>query len=77
MTTLLEEKGIIKGVMYKNKAGEEMRSYAPLTIVCDGCFSNLRRNLCTSKVMIQIQAFVANIRLNFSTGGVCSFMRPT
>ncbi|ONH92128.1 hypothetical protein PRUPE_8G156800 [Prunus persica] len=50
VTTLLEEKGIVKGVMYKNKAGEEMRSYAPLTIVCDGCFSNLRRNLCTPKV---------------------------
>ncbi|KAM1043789.1 hypothetical protein ACFX15_034346 [Malus domestica] len=50
VTTLIEEKGTIKGVMYKNKAGEEMRSYAPLTIVCDGCFSNLRRNLCTPNV---------------------------
>ncbi|KAB2603731.1 squalene monooxygenase-like [Pyrus ussuriensis x Pyrus communis] len=38
VTTLIEEKGTIKGVTYKNKAGEEMRSYAPLTIVCDGCF---------------------------------------
>ena len=50
VTTLIEEKGTVKGVMYKNKAGDEMRSYAPLTIVCDGCFSNLRRNLCTPKV---------------------------
>ncbi|KAL6220101.1 hypothetical protein ACLB2K_007858 [Fragaria x ananassa] len=50
VTTLIEEKGTIKGVIYKNKAGEELRTYAPLTIVCDGCFSNLRKNLSASKV---------------------------
>ncbi|PRQ22086.1 putative squalene monooxygenase [Rosa chinensis] len=50
VTTLIEEKGIVKGVIYKNKAGEEMRTYAPLTIVCDGCFSNLRKSLSTPKV---------------------------
>ncbi|KAL6193872.1 hypothetical protein ACLB2K_034956 [Fragaria x ananassa] len=50
VTTLIEEKGIIKGVIYKNKAGEEMRTYAPLTIVCDGCFSNLRKSLSAPKV---------------------------
>ncbi|RXH87561.1 hypothetical protein DVH24_034461 [Malus domestica] len=50
VTALIEEKGTIKGVTYKNKAGEEMRSYVPLTIVCDGCFSYLRRNLCSPKV---------------------------
>ncbi|KAB2594819.1 squalene monooxygenase-like [Pyrus ussuriensis x Pyrus communis] len=50
VTTLIEEKGTIKGVMYKKKAGEEMRTYAPLTIVCDGCFSNLRRSISTPNI---------------------------
>ncbi|KAK2398718.1 Squalene epoxidase 1 [Trifolium repens] len=48
--SLLEEKGTIKGVQYKNKDGQELTAYAPLTIVCDGCFSNLRRSLCNPKV---------------------------
>lgn len=50
VTSLLEEKGKIKGVQYKNKNGQESAAYAPLTIVCDGCFSNLRRSLCTPMV---------------------------
>ncbi|KAF8404831.1 hypothetical protein HHK36_009720 [Tetracentron sinense] len=50
VTALLEEKGTIKGVQYKTKMGQELKAYAPLTIVCDGCFSNLRRSLCDSKV---------------------------
>ncbi|KAJ4979517.1 hypothetical protein NE237_010297 [Protea cynaroides] len=50
VTTLLEENGIIKGVVYKSKTGEELKAYAPLTIVCDGCFSNLRHSLCDPKV---------------------------
>ncbi|CAA0812390.1 Squalene epoxidase 1, partial [Striga hermonthica] len=50
VTSLLEEKGAVKGVQYKTKNGETFTAYAPLTIVCDGCFSNLRRSLCTPKV---------------------------
>lgn len=50
VTSLLEEKGAITGVQYRTKSGEEMKAYAPLTVVCDGCFSNLRRSLCTPKV---------------------------
>lgn len=50
VTSLVEENGIIKGVRYKSKAGEELCAYAPLTIVCDGCFSNLRRSLCKPKI---------------------------
>ncbi|KAL2454890.1 Squalene epoxidase 1 [Abeliophyllum distichum] len=50
VTSLLEEKGTIRGVQYKTKSGEELKVYAPLTVVCDGCFSNLRRSLCTPKV---------------------------
>ncbi|KAM6558985.1 hypothetical protein CsatA_028224 [Cannabis sativa] len=52
VTSLLEEKGTIKGVQYRNKAGQELTSHAPLTIVCDGCFSNLRRSLCKPQVDI-------------------------
>ncbi|OVA07275.1 Aromatic-ring hydroxylase-like [Macleaya cordata] len=50
VTSLLEENGTIKGVLYKTKTGEELKAYAPLTVVCDGCFSNLRRSLCIPKV---------------------------
>ncbi|GKV33461.1 hypothetical protein SLEP1_g41978 [Rubroshorea leprosula] len=50
VTTLLEEKGTIKGVQYKTKDGKELTAFAPLTVVCDGCFSNLRRSLCNPKV---------------------------
>ncbi|KMZ75443.1 Squalene monooxygenase [Zostera marina] len=48
--SLLEENGSVKGVLYKTKTCEEIKVYAPLTIVCDGCFSNLRRSLCSPKV---------------------------
>ncbi|KAL3843821.1 hypothetical protein ACJIZ3_001224 [Penstemon smallii] len=50
VTSLLEENGTVKGVQYKTRNGEEITTYAPLTVVCDGCFSNLRRSLCTPKV---------------------------
>lgn len=51
VTCLIEENnGTVKGVQYKTKDGEELTSFAPLTIVCDGCFSNLRRSLCTPQV---------------------------
>nr|AGQ45639.1 lycopene epoxidase [Solanum galapagense] len=50
VTSLIEENGSIKGVQYKTKAGQELKAHAPLTVVCDGCFSNLRRSLCDPKV---------------------------
>lgn len=53
VTALLQEKGTVKGVHYKTKTGEELTAHAPLTIVCDGCFSNLRRSLCDPKVKIR------------------------
>ncbi|XP_008236165.2 PREDICTED: squalene monooxygenase-like [Prunus mume] len=53
VTSLIEEKGTIKGVQYKSKGGDlELTAHAPLTIVCDGCYSNLRRSLCDPKVDI-------------------------
>ncbi|KAF3663023.1 Squalene epoxidase 2, mitochondrial [Capsicum annuum] len=64
VTTLLEEKGTIKGVQYKTKSGEELKACAPLTIVCDGCFSNLRRTLCNPNVDVP-SYFVGLILENF------------
>ena len=54
VTSLLEENGTVKGVQYKTKSGEELKAFAPLAIVCDGCFSNLRRALCSPKVVFHI-----------------------
>ncbi|KAL0383929.1 UNVERIFIED_CONTAM: Squalene monooxygenase SE1 [Sesamum radiatum] len=33
VTSLIEEKGTVKGVKYKNKDGQDIKAYAPLTIV--------------------------------------------
>ncbi|XP_043817209.1 squalene epoxidase 3 isoform X2 [Manihot esculenta] len=63
VTSLLEANGTIKGVQYKTKTGQELAASAPLTIVCDGCFSNLRRSLCNAKVEIP-SCFVALILEN-------------
>ncbi|KAI5411170.1 hypothetical protein KIW84_056348 [Lathyrus oleraceus] len=52
VTSLLEENKTIKGVNYKNKSGQEFTTKASLTIVCDGCFSNLRHSLCNPKVEV-------------------------
>ncbi|KAK9910171.1 hypothetical protein M0R45_034144 [Rubus argutus] len=51
VTSLLEEKGTVKGVQYKSKGNDqELTAHVPLTIVCDGCYSNLRRSLCDPQV---------------------------
>lgn len=50
VTSLLEDEGTIRGVQYKTKSGDIVKAFAPLTIVCDGCFSNLRRSLCKPQV---------------------------
>ncbi|KAB2091931.1 hypothetical protein ES319_A03G229200v1 [Gossypium barbadense] len=50
VTSLIEEKGTVKGIQYKTRDGQEFIAYAPLTIVCDGGFSNLRRSLSNPKV---------------------------
>ncbi|KAL0692261.1 hypothetical protein Bca4012_059441 [Brassica carinata] len=47
--SLIEVKGVVKGVTYKNSAGEEITAFAPLTVVCDGCYSNLRRSAIDNK----------------------------
>ncbi|KAF2309603.1 hypothetical protein GH714_004219 [Hevea brasiliensis] len=72
VTSLLEEKGTIKGVLYKTKTGEELTAFAPLTIVCDGCFSNLRRSLCNPKVDVPscfVGLVLENCRLPYANNG--------
>ncbi|KAJ6296570.1 hypothetical protein OIU78_022312 [Salix suchowensis] len=62
VTSLVEENGSIKGVLYKTKAGQELAASASLTIVCDGCFSNLRSNLCSPKMPPELyNAFICAI----------------
>ncbi|KAK9750848.1 hypothetical protein RND81_02G226400 [Saponaria officinalis] len=51
VTSLTEEHGIMKGVNYKMKNGKESKAYAPLTVVCGGFASNLRRFFRSPKVM--------------------------
>lgn len=63
VTSLIEHDGTIKGVQYKNKTGEELTAYAPLTIVCDGCFSNLRQSLCNPKVKMLHQTYQVTVTL--------------
>lgn len=72
VTSLLEEKGVIRGVQYKTKSGEELTAYAPLTVVCDGCFSNLRRSLCDPKVDVPscfVGLVLENCQLPFADHG--------
>ncbi|KAH7575468.1 hypothetical protein JRO89_XS02G0118100 [Xanthoceras sorbifolium] len=72
VTSLLEEKGKIKGVQYKTKTGQQLTSYAPLTVVCDGCCSNLRRSLCNSKVDIPscfVGLVLENCKLPYANHG--------
>lgn len=71
VTSLIEENGTVKGVQYKTKNGEVNIAYAPLTIVCDGCFSNLRRSLCDPKVcliwvFVNLFCFVERFDLYYS-----------
>ncbi|KAL6222737.1 hypothetical protein ACLB2K_006128 [Fragaria x ananassa] len=72
VTSLLEENGIIKGVQYKTKDCQELQAHAPLTIVCDGCFSNLRRTLCKPQVEVPscfVGLILENCDLPFANHG--------
>lgn len=72
VTSLIEENGIVKGVQYKTKDGEEMKAYAPLTVVCDGCFSNLRRSLCSPMIDVPshfVGLVLENCQLPFPNHG--------
>ncbi|URE23763.1 Squalene monooxygenase [Musa troglodytarum] len=72
VTSLIKEDGIVKGVVYKTKSGEESKAFAPLTIVCDGCFSNLRHTLCSSEVDVLsyfVGLLLENCQLPFPNHG--------
>ncbi|KAJ9538043.1 hypothetical protein OSB04_030776 [Centaurea solstitialis] len=72
VTSLVEKNGTVEGVSYKSKDGQVMTAYAPLTIVCDGCFSNLRRTLCKPKVEVPscfVGLVLENIDLPYANHG--------
>ncbi|KAG6520241.1 hypothetical protein ZIOFF_017279 [Zingiber officinale] len=73
VTPLIEENGTVERVVYKTNSGEEQReAFAPLTIVCDGAFSNLRRTLCSPKVDVPslcVGMVLENCQLPFSNYG--------
>ncbi|XP_028772795.1 squalene epoxidase 3-like [Neltuma alba] len=72
VTSLLEENGTVKGVQYRTKDGQEHKAYAPLTIVCDGCFSNFRRSLCQPKIEVPssfVGLILENCQLPFANHG--------
>ncbi|KAK9060318.1 hypothetical protein SSX86_021022 [Deinandra increscens subsp. villosa] len=72
VTSLLEKDGTVQGVYYKTKDGQTMTAHAPLTIVCDGCFSNLRRALCKPKVDVPssfVGLVLENIDLPYANHG--------
>ncbi|KAJ0821444.1 Squalene monooxygenase [Helianthus annuus] len=72
VTSLLEENGTVKGVCYKTKDGQILTAHAPLTIVCDGCFSNLRRALCKPQVEVPssfVGLVLENINLPYANHG--------
>ncbi|CAF2144764.1 hypothetical protein BRARA_B03700 [Brassica rapa] len=77
--SLIEEKGMVKGVTYKNSAGEEITAFAPLTVVCDGCYSNLRRSAIDNKeeVLSHFVGFVVkNSRLEDPHSMHLTFCKP-
>ncbi|XP_057416902.1 squalene monooxygenase SE1-like [Lotus japonicus] len=80
VTSLVEENGTIKGVHYKTKCGQELIAKAPLTIVCDGCFSNLRRSICTPKVEVSshfVALVLENCNLPYANHGHVIFGDPS
>ncbi|CAH8352077.1 unnamed protein product [Eruca vesicaria subsp. sativa] len=71
--------GVVKGVTYKNSAGEEINAFAPLTVVCDGCYSNLRRSAIDNKeeVLSNFVGFVVkNSRLEDPHSMHLTFAKP-
>ncbi|XP_015893296.3 squalene epoxidase 1-like isoform X1 [Ziziphus jujuba] len=77
--SLIEEKGTVKGVKYKSKAGNDQTANAPLTIVCDGCHSNLKRSLCIPKVdfpSCYVGLVLENCELPFSSHGHVALADP-
>ncbi|KAJ7530875.1 hypothetical protein O6H91_14G023000 [Diphasiastrum complanatum] len=70
--SLIETNGVVKGVRYRSNDGKDHEEFAPITFVCDGCFSNLRRTLCSSKIDIDssfIGLVLENCKLPYPNHG--------
>ncbi|RYR63730.1 hypothetical protein Ahy_A04g021494 isoform B [Arachis hypogaea] len=81
VTSLLwKDNKTVIGVQYKSKDGKEQKAYAPLTIVCDGCFSKLRRSLCHPKVEVPscfVGLILENCQLPFENHGHVILANPS
>ncbi|CAI9765439.1 unnamed protein product [Fraxinus pennsylvanica] len=79
VTSLVEENGTVIGVKFKTKEGLENTAKAPLTIVCDGCFSNL---MCVPQVDIMshfvgMVVVLENSRLPYPNHGHVILANPS
>ncbi|XVE48654.1 hypothetical protein DITRI_Ditri01bG0019400 [Diplodiscus trichospermus] len=80
VTSLLEENGTVKGVHYRNKSGQVLTAFAPLTVLCDGGFSNLRRSLCYPKVEVPsyfVGLILENCKLPHANFGALVLVDPS
>ncbi|CAN6455293.1 unnamed protein product [Victoria cruziana] len=80
VTALIEDHGTVEGVRYKSSNGDELKARAPLTIVCDGCFSNLRRSLCNPKVDVPscfVGLVLENCKLPYPNHGHVILANPS
>ena len=63
-TTLLKNCGNVVGVRYRDRTSKEIQEvFAPLTIICDGCFSRFRKGLVQSNVVTSSH-FVGSIMVD-------------
>ncbi|XP_024538071.1 squalene epoxidase 3 [Selaginella moellendorffii] len=81
--SLIEGDGIVKGVRYRVKKEDGVQvveAYAPITFVCDGYSSNLRKNLCTPKVDVPshfVGLILENCHLPYSNFGHVVLANPS
>jgi len=55
VTKLVQEGDVVKGVKYRNKDGSIEEALAPLTVVCDGCFSALRKEVNEAQYSLKVR----------------------
>ncbi|KAL9994146.1 putative squalene monooxygenase [Helianthus debilis subsp. tardiflorus] len=78
VTSFVEDEGTIIGVQHKVKVDEVMKTFAPLIVVYDGCFSNLECSLCKPQVNYPLcfcGADFGELRASISKTQDCHFGR--
>lgn len=81
VTALLEdETGRVTGVSYKTSSGEQRSVTAPLTVVCDGLFSSLRKTLTTNTFQVRsrfLGLVLKDVDYPLAEGGNVILAEPT